>query len=188
MEEIRKRLTKSLSVTTRKDEGNTGVPAAALILIAALEAGPAMGLIRRSIARDPHSGQVCFPGGKMEAGETPTRTALRETEEEIGVPRGLVEILGHMPPATTRTTGFVVWPVVGMTPEEPSIRISPAEVAEFFWVPVGFLETVRDIDPEASLPGVMFKGKRIWGLTLRIMVRLARMLDAPPPADKTHFD
>ncbi|MDH5509897.1 MAG: CoA pyrophosphatase [Nitrospinota bacterium] len=182
IEEIRRRLKGSLWVTARKDWGNTGVPAAVMILIAPLHTGSAIGLIRRATAPDIHSGQICFPGGKIDPGETPLQAALREMEEEIGVPGESVEIVGHMPVTLTKTTGFVVWPVVGLAATEPAIRIDPKEVAEFFWIPVDILENVRRLDPEASLPGIDFEGRKIWGLTLRLLVALGRMVDGTPPA------
>ncbi|MDH5637481.1 MAG: CoA pyrophosphatase [Nitrospinota bacterium] len=177
IDEIRRRLTESLSVTAGEDVSNTGVPAAVMILIAPSAAGPAIGFIRRATAQDLHSGQICFPGGKIEPDETPLQAALRETEEEIGVPGDLVEILGHMPVTSTKTTGFIVWPVVGIIAEVPTIRIEPREVEEFFWVPFDILKQVRELDPAASRPGIVFQGHEIWGLTLRILVRLMGTLE-----------
>jgi len=175
---IKQQLKSSLLVTAPGDEGNTGVHAAVMIMLAPLPTGSALGLIRRATAQDVHSGQISFPGGKIEPGETPLAAALRETEEEIGVPPDAVEVIGYLPVVNTRTTGFLVWPVVGILETEPVIEISPEEVEEFFWLPTRFLGSISSADPDKSLPGVNFEGRLIWGLTLRILVALARKLES----------
>ena len=177
MESIKRKLRASLAVTAPGAMGNTSaVRAAVMILLAPTPDGPSIGLIRRARAGDVHSGQISFPGGRMEPGETPLQTALREMEEEIGVSGSQVEILGFMPPAHTWTTGFIVWPVAGALAQEPIIKVAPAEVEEFFWLPADFLEGLRGMNPDASLPGVEYQERRIWGLTFRILAALGRLL------------
>ncbi len=94
---------------------------------------------RRSEQLADHGGQIAFPGGRAEAGDSgPLQTALREACEEIGVPPGSVRPLGILEPVDT-TSGFRVWPVVGVlrSPVEP--RPSSPEVAEGFWIPLDWL-------------------------------------------------
>ena len=94
---------------------------------------------RRSEHLADHSGQIAFPGGRAEAGNSgPLQTALREACEEIGLPPGAVHPLGILEPVDT-SSGFRVWPVVGVLrlPVEP--RPSSPEVAEAFWIPLDWL-------------------------------------------------
>jgi len=86
-----------------------------------------------------HAGQISFPGGKMDIDDpTPTGTALREAEEEIGLDRSFVETLGYLDSYRTGT-GFRIMPVVALVREGFELRPNPGEVAEVFEVPLGFL-------------------------------------------------
>jgi len=94
---------------------------------------------RRSEALADHRGQIAFPGGRAEPGDSgPLQTALRETCEEVGIPPGAVHPLWILKPVDT-STGYRVWPVVGVirTPADP--RPSSPEVAEAFWIPLDWL-------------------------------------------------
>ena len=103
-----------------------------------------------------HAGQVSFPGGQIEAGDGgPAATALRETEEEIGLERRFVRLIGHLDTYVTRT-GFIVTPVVGVV--SPPFRFvpDPFEVAEVFEVPLSF-------HPRSAQPRALhgeFRGNR----------------------------
>ncbi len=91
-----------------------------------------------------HAGQVSFPGGQIEAGDGgPAATALRETEEEIGLERRFVRLIGHLDTYVTRT-GFIITPVIGVV--SPPFRFvpDPFEVAEVFEVPLSFLLDPRN--------------------------------------------
>jgi 8-oxo-dGTP pyrophosphatase MutT (NUDIX family) len=98
-------------------------------------------LTRRAEALRDHAGQVSFPGGGAEPEDADTAaTALREAEEEIGLPRDRVEVLGHLPVYTT-VTSFVVTPVVALVEPPFTLALDPIEVAEAFEVPLAWLMT-----------------------------------------------
>lgn len=96
-------------------------------------------LTQRTAHLRDHAGQISFPGGRVEAADaSPTDTALRETEEEIGLGRERIEVLGFLPEYRTGT-GFRVTPVVGLVMPPFELKPDPFEVAEVFEVPLDFL-------------------------------------------------
>ena len=98
-------------------------------------------LTRRSEHLRDHAGQISFPGGRAEPDDADVvDTALRETEEEVGLHRELVEVIGRMPPYHT-VTRYVVTPVVGLVSPDYSLRLDDFEVAEAFEVPLAYLMT-----------------------------------------------
>jgi 8-oxo-dGTP pyrophosphatase MutT (NUDIX family) len=117
------------------------LPRAAAVLVPVVmhAAGPTVLLTERTAHLSAHAGQVAFPGGRTEpADASPVATALRETEEEIGLPRALIEILGSMPLYQTGS-GFAVTPVVGLVSPAHVLCLDANEVAETFEVPLSFL-------------------------------------------------
>jgi 8-oxo-dGTP pyrophosphatase MutT (NUDIX family) len=119
--------------------GDTPRAAAVLVPLVMREHGLTVLLTERTAHLSAHAGQVAFPGGRTEpADASPVATALRETEEEIGLPRSLIEILGSMPLYQTGS-GFAVTPVVGLVPGAHVLRLDANEVAETFEVPLAFL-------------------------------------------------
>ena len=143
-------------------------------------------------------GEVCFPGGRVESGETVQDCALRETEEELSIPRSEVTLLGT-PDFICSQRGFLLRPVLGLVsgPGFAAMRPSPAEVAEAFTVPLAFF---RETEPEiwryelvpqvpedfpygpvgisrdyswargqAEVPIWYYCGHAIWGMTARIV-------------------
>lgn len=148
-------------------------------------------------------GEVCFPGGAMEAGETAAECALRETEEELGIPRGEVTIFGESD-FQAGQDGFLLRPLLGEVTEEgfAAMRPSAAEVAEVFTVPLRFFrhtepelytyELVPNIPPEfpyeavgvsreypwrggkVQVPIWYYEGHVIWGLTARVLLDITR--------------
>ncbi len=129
-----------------QEEGGEGLaltPAAVLFPIVLREAGPTVLLTQRTAHLRDHGGQISFPGGRVEADDSsPVHTALRETEEEVGLAREHVEILGFLPEYRTGT-GFRVTPVVGLVTPPFELTVDPFEVAEAFEVPLDFL-----LDPQ----------------------------------------
>lgn len=114
-------------------------PAAVLFLIVLRDGGQTVLLTQRTAHLRDHAGQISFPGGRVEVEDlSPSHTALRETEEEIGLPRERIEILGFLPEYRTGT-GFRVTPVVALVQPPFDLRPDPFEVAEVFEVPLAFL-------------------------------------------------
>ncbi len=114
-------------------------PAAVLFPIVQRGSGETVLLTQRTAHLRDHAGQISFPGGRVEADDpSPVHTALRETEEEIGLAREHVEILGFLPEYHTGT-GFRVTPVVALLTPPFELAPDPFEVAEVFEVPLAFL-------------------------------------------------
>lgn len=124
----------------RLREGATGlVPASVLVPIVIRDAGPTMLLTERTAHLNDHAGQVSFPGGSAEQDDADVvATALRETEEEIGLDRRHVEVVGRLPDYPT-VTGFNVAPIVALVQPPFALTLDAFEVAEAFEVPLGFL-------------------------------------------------
>jgi 8-oxo-dGTP pyrophosphatase MutT (NUDIX family) len=115
------------------------IPAAVLIPIVLREDGPTVLLTQRAAALRSHSAQVAFPGGRVDAVDgSPAVTALRETEEEIGLARENVRIVGFLDAYLTGT-GYRVVPVVGLVEPPFKLTINRHEVDEAFETPLAFL-------------------------------------------------
>jgi 8-oxo-dGTP pyrophosphatase MutT (NUDIX family) len=125
-----------------QEEGGEGLaltPAAVLVPIVLRDAGKTVLLTQRTAHLRDHAGQISFPGGRVEDEDaSPVHTALRETEEEIGLARCHIEVLGYLPEYRTGT-GFRVTPVVGLVKPPFDLTLDPFEVAEAFEVPLDFL-------------------------------------------------
>ena len=85
-----------------------------------------------------HAAEVCFPGGRMEPGETPRQCALRETREELGIPAERIELLGDLDFLYLRSEGLM-YPVLARLDPAAPLRPSPDEVRDTFTVPLSFL-------------------------------------------------
>ena len=167
-------------------------PAAVLVPVIARPEGATVLLTRRSDTLASHTGQIAFPGGRLDPGETAGRAALREAWEEVGLDPGTVEVLG-LGDAYETVTGFVVTPVVGWLAEPPVVVPSPDEVAEVFETPWDFLMDPanhrRDFyDPESGprrwFWAMPWQERYIWGATASIVRALRTRLygDEAEPA------
>jgi len=159
-------------------------PASVLIPVIGRPEGPTILLTQRSADLPHHAGQVSFPGGRAEESDADTvDTALRETEEEIGLQRRHVEVIGRIDTYVTRT-GFVVTPVVGLVRPPINITPDPVEVAAVFEVPVSFVldrrnheRHNREWQNKIRHFYVLPHPKRyIWGATAGMLVNLAELL------------
>ncbi|HEY1944029.1 MAG TPA: CoA pyrophosphatase [Roseiarcus sp.] len=158
-------------------------PAAVLAPIVARPAGLTMLLTLRSSKLRAHSGQIAFPGGKIDEGETPAETALREAHEEIGLEARFIEPLGWLDPYLTGT-GYRVAPLVALVDPGFTLTINPHEVEEAFETPLAFLMDAANHRLEERVwQGVTrkfyampYEGRYIWGATAGIVRNLYERL------------
>lgn len=145
---------------------------------------PGVILTQRTQTLSRHPGQVAFPGGRIDPGDSgPIAAALREAEEEIALPRACVTVVGEADRYRT-VTGFDVTPVIGVVPPDLVLVPSAAEVAEVFEVPLGFvLDTANHVEATVEWQGrnrhyyeISWDGHRIWGATAAMIVNLSRRL------------
>jgi len=160
-------------------------PAAVLIPLVMRPAGPTILLTERTAHLADHAGQISFPGGRLEPqDDDAVAAALRETEEEIGLARRHIDVLGHFEDYGT-VTGFRVTPVVGLVRPPFDLTPDPHEVAEIFELPLAFILQPTNILRARETRGGALRdvyeiayGKwRVWGFTARILVRLIGALE-----------
>ncbi len=162
--------------------GGQMTPAAVLVPLI-LHPEPTVLLTLRSAKLKAHAGQVSFPGGRMEAGETAVAASLREAEEEVGIHASLPEIVGELPPLLTGT-GYLITPVVALLRPPFTLRPDPGEVEEPFEYPLAHV-----MDPaKPEWRSQEFRGRMrefwvwphdrhyIWGATASVLVTLASVL------------
>jgi 8-oxo-dGTP pyrophosphatase MutT (NUDIX family) len=135
---------------------------------------------QRTDTVEDHKGQVAFPGGRVDAGDVSrVETALRETEEEIGLRREHVTVLGQLDELLT-VTQYRITPVVGLIPWPYDFVLSTTELSEVFDVPLAWLADPRNVEVEYREPFVPgptvpvyyfhYRQHTIWGATARIVV------------------
>jgi 8-oxo-dGTP pyrophosphatase MutT (NUDIX family) len=130
-----------------------------------------------------HAGQVGFPGGRREGDETPVQTALRETQEEVGVDATAIGWLGALPPRRS-SSGLLVHCLVARLQPVP-LRLDPREVARVLHAPLAALadESRWQTEPSqapAAGPQFALDGERLWGLTARFVRDLVALLPVAP--------
>lgn len=139
-------------------------------------------LTLRSSTLRSHTGQISFPGGRIEPGETPETAALRECEEETGIPAHLPEILGRLSPITSPASKGAVLPIVAWLHEEVPVRIHPDEVEEAFWQPLDELSDPVVTEWELRgrkmlVPHWPVHRVPLWGLTACVLSELKTILN-----------
>jgi 8-oxo-dGTP pyrophosphatase MutT (NUDIX family) len=161
-------------------------PAAAAVLVPIIErpAGLTVLFTERAAGLKHHPGQISFPGGRMEADDgSPLQAALRETQEEIGLDRRHIDVLGYLPDHLI-ISGYRVTPVVGLVQPDFELRLDPTEVVATFEVPLTYL-----LDPanhgarQRSVAGhefevydIPWESRHIWGATAGMLMSLYRHL------------
>jgi 8-oxo-dGTP pyrophosphatase MutT (NUDIX family) len=165
----------------------TLTPAAVLVPIVVREQGLTLLLTQRTEHLTDHGGQVSFPGGRVEPEDTSAiATALRETEEEVGLDRRHVEVIGLLPEYFTGT-GYRITPVVGIVHPPFDLSADPHEVAEIFEVPLAFLmDGMNHQKRTAEFPNggrrtfysMPYENFFIWGATAGMLRNLFHFLRA----------
>lgn len=181
------------TAAVRPDDLEQLTPAAVLIGLIEREEGYSVLLTRRVDTMRRHAGQVAFPGGRRDPGETPWQAALREAEEEVGLSPDLVSLVGLSSPYQTGT-GYLITPVVGFIAPGFDLTPNPDEVADIFETPFDFLmNTDNHEEHERTLPSgevrrfyAMTHGDfYIWGATAGMLRALRRRLYDGPQALET---
>lgn len=161
-------------------------PAAVLVPLIDHKDGMTVLLTQRTAHLSAHAGQIAFPGGRVEADDRDAvATALRETEEEVGLPRQHVRVIGRLDTYITGT-GFEITPIVGLVRPPYPLQIDPFEVAEAFEVPLSYIldsrnhnRTERESAGRSRVFFVLpYEGRNIWGATAGMLVNLAEVLNA----------
>jgi 8-oxo-dGTP pyrophosphatase MutT (NUDIX family) len=165
-----------------------GVPAPAA-------GAPHLVLTRRTTALRRHSGQISLPGGRYDADDgSLLRTALRETEEELGVDPADLTIWGRLEPEYIVASHYALAPFVAYTPRRPAFRPAPAEVAEVIDLPLAQILDPSVLEEETwdfqgtprRVSFYRHAEHKVWGATARILHQLATLLD-PSLADVGTF-
>jgi len=171
-------------IIARRQAAGKVTKAAVLIPLLLREEGLSVLLTQRTNHLRDHAGQISFPGGRMDPEDhTPDETALRESEEEIGLHRDNVEIIGYLPQYLT-VSGYSVTPVVGLVQPQAEYVLDEFEVADVFEVPLQFLidpanHQVRLWQSEQggrrfySMP---YESRFIWGATAGMLRNLYHLL------------
>jgi len=172
---------------------------AAVLLPLVLRGSWQLILTQRPETMPSHPGQIAFPGGKAEAGETIAQTALRETEEEIGVGANEIELIGRLP-SFNAVSSYRITPFVGIVSPSAIVAPDPREVESVFEVPLSFLMNADNhVRREMFFDGqdhVLFdmpydepvgRHRNIWGMTAMTIYRLWERGFAPPNAEKVEY-
>ena len=155
-------------------------PAAVLVPVVMHADEPTVLLTERASSLRDHSGQIAFPGGKVDADDpSPLDTALREAEEEIGLDRRHVRHLGYLD-SYLSSSGYIVFPAVALVAPPFDLTLNTHEVADAFEVPLAFLMDERNHEIHArewkgrirQYYAIPFRERYIWGVTAGILRNL----------------
>ena len=170
-----------MMITTNRfpteNQENEGIPASILILLYPLEEEWFFFLTKRSQNVEHHKGQISFPGGVVEKNESKMNAAIRETNEEIGVDKDVIKIIGTLTPLYIPISNFHISPYVGWTEEKPHTKVQDAEVKRVFSVSINDLvleknlKTKKDFfsNKSVNVPYFDLNGETVWGATSMIL-------------------
>ncbi len=166
-------LTAALARRRPLELADAGRPAAVLLLIYDRADEAHLLLTKRADHLPSHPGQISLPGGGHEPHDADlAQTALRETEEEVGIRREQVRLIGRLDDVNTMATGFIIRPYVAVADSAPTPRPADAEVARIIEVPVAEVLRVDaglPADAGIALMRYPLDGEDVWGATARIL-------------------
>jgi 8-oxo-dGTP pyrophosphatase MutT (NUDIX family) len=165
------------------DAGGAETKAAAVLVAITERAEPGVILTIRRPELRRHAGQIAFPGGRLDPGEDAPTAALREAEEEIGLPPEAVRIAGRLDRYRT-ITGYDVTPVLAAIDRDLPLTPHEAEVADIFEAPLSHLldasnhvrRSVLFEGTERHYYEILWEGRRIWGATAAMIVNLSKRM------------
>ena len=154
----------------------------ASVLVPILDGGSVV-FTRRTEDLPRHPGEISFPGGiRHDEDATPVETALRETEEELGIAPEEVDVLGALPPVHTFVSAILIVPIVGILDGEPAFRPNAGEIAEVLAYPLDAL-VAAETEVAYGRDGHVYRGyayemgaNTIWGATAKILRSLLEIL------------
>jgi 8-oxo-dGTP pyrophosphatase MutT (NUDIX family) len=159
--------------------------AAVLVPVLTAQPEPRLVFTRRTETLSRHAGEISFPGGLADPGETPAEAVLREVSEELGIAGDDVELLGALPSVPTYVSKILIVPFVGLLRMDPRLTPNAAEIADVLEFPLTRLEEVGE-ERMFEWEGVTFPthvfdvdGQVIWGATARILRTFFDVLRAP---------
>ena len=160
-----------------ENQENEGIPASILLLLYPLEGEWFFFLTKRSQDVEHHKGQISFPGGVVEKNESKMNAAIRETNEEIGVDKDVIKIIGNLTPLYIPVSNFHISPYVGWTEEKPHTKVQDAEVKRVFSVSINDLILERNLktkkdffsNKSVKVPYFDLNGETVWGATSMIL-------------------
>ena len=163
-------------------------PAAALVLLYPLDDAPHVLLTVRAGRLGKHAGQVSFPGGLIDVGESVRDAALREAFEEVGLDPAAVRVAGALSPLYITVSNFAIHPVAGVAASTPRLRPSAAEVARLLPAPLAALADPANLrrgtrwrdDLPCDVPYFEVRNERVWGATAMVLAELLTLLDLAP--------
>jgi 8-oxo-dGTP pyrophosphatase MutT (NUDIX family) len=158
--------------------------AGVLVLIYPRDGELCLVLTRRTESLESHRGQVSFPGGGIHPGESAREAALRETEEELGVPPAALDLLGELSPLYIPPSDYCVYPLVACAGERPDFVPNTHEVAEVIEAPLSRLldpatrgeEVWQWQDTDRVVPFYAIGGHKVWGATAMILCELLTLI------------
>jgi 8-oxo-dGTP pyrophosphatase MutT (NUDIX family) len=142
--------------------------------------GPEVLLTRRSMHMRNHRGEISFPGGRLDPGETPVQTALREAEEEVGLDPDLPVVVGELAHLNTIVSRSYIVPVVSVLEERPAVEPRTGEVDRVMWTPLAELtrpgtyrmERWGTAPMDRPLHFFELDDETVWGATAHMLVDL----------------
>ena len=163
--------------------GETEFRRAAVLVAFTEREEPGVLLLHRPSNMRSHPGQIAFPGGGIDAGESPEEAAVREAHEELGIDPAKIRVIGRSDVYKTHS-GFEITPVLATVPGDIEIRPNPVEVAQWFEPPAGFLLDLANHDQqwvewEGSMRAyneIIWREHNIWGITAALIFNLSRRL------------
>ncbi len=163
---------------------NSSYKAGVLVLLYPRKGRLHLVLTRRTDQVDYHKGQISFPGGRQEKGETLEQTAKREAQEELDIDPASFRILGRLTPLYIPPSNYCIYPVLAISESRPDFRPFRLEVAEVLEIPLDHLMDFHTVQREmriirgieVEVPFYAFGEHKIWGATAMVLAELVEVL------------